>query len=316
MEQSSINIKTNRLKATLLALCSIFSFSLMALCVKLLLEGSFAFQEIVFFRSLIVALISGLIIRRKKLSFWGSKNNQRTLFFRSLFGYLALLGFFFSLKELPLVASSMVKYMSPVFSGIVAFFLLKESVSIGGIFCLFLGLFGIVISSGLLIDLDAYYFHGQRELSINQVISKESMTYWYWLICLVSTFLTGFAYTFVRKVSISGQKEKPETVVFYFAFFCLLPSLVLLIFDFQIPSFKESFLLLCVGACAYLGQFFLVKALAIEKTAIVTNTSYFGFVFSAIWDFFFFDKVPTLNLLIGIFLIIGSQFFFLKKPST
>ncbi len=83
-------------------------------------------MEVVFFRCFVSMLLCFVIIFREKADWKGS--NRKLLIARGLFGTLALYTFFVTLHNIPLGTAVTIQYLSPVFTTIIAIFLLKEKV--------------------------------------------------------------------------------------------------------------------------------------------------------------------------------------------
>ena len=128
-------IKTDNLyKGVLYLLLATFTFSLVNLGVKLLSGPTkffpdvqeFPVYELVFFRSIISLSICITIVKMRKIPFLG--NNKLWLFIRGFCGATGLFLFFMTIQELPMAIATIVQYLSPVFTIIIAIFLLNEKV--------------------------------------------------------------------------------------------------------------------------------------------------------------------------------------------
>jgi drug/metabolite transporter (DMT)-like permease len=274
------------------ALGAAFCFSLMSLCTK---AAHLPAQEVILARSIMNLIASGWLLKRNKISPFGSQSNLLSLLGRGLAGYTALSAYFYSLKELPIGMASLVQYTSPIFSGVFAFFVIKELTSWRQWVCLIFGLLGIGFVSHVLP-------FGQIRHDIPAV---------YWLTCISSAVLSGLAYVFVRKLSIA--KEHPEVILFYFPLISLPFSLGFTLFNWVTPNIWQWFLLFGVGVTSYLGQIFLTYSLQSEKTVTATNMLYFGALFATIWGLLFFAEKLTWEFLVGASLIIGCQLLLSKK---
>src|SRR2546423_9481265 len=78
--------------------------------------------EIVFFRCTIATIFCLVILQRQKADWKGS--NRKLLFFRGLFGTTALYFFFVTLHNIPLASAMTIQYLSPIFTSIIAIFIL------------------------------------------------------------------------------------------------------------------------------------------------------------------------------------------------
>lgn len=89
---------------------------------------NFPVYELVFFRSLIALAISITVVKIRKIPLLG--NNKKWLVIRGLSGATALYLFFITIQNLPFAIATAVQYLSPVFTVIIAIFLLKEKVAV------------------------------------------------------------------------------------------------------------------------------------------------------------------------------------------
>jgi len=83
-------------------------------------------MEIVFFRCFVSMLLCFQIIFKEKADWKGS--NRSLLLARGIFGTIAVYTFFVTLHNIPLGTAVTIQYLSPIFTTIIAIFLLKEKV--------------------------------------------------------------------------------------------------------------------------------------------------------------------------------------------
>ena len=83
-------------------------------------------MEIVFFRCLLGTAFCFYGLRKAKADWLGT--NRAQLLLRGLFGTTALYFFFVTVQNIPLASAMTIQYLSPIFTTIIAIFLLKESV--------------------------------------------------------------------------------------------------------------------------------------------------------------------------------------------
>jgi len=101
-------------------------FTLMAVAVHFLKGLSLA--EIIFFRNLPIMLVVPLMLKRKKISFWG--NNKPLLMLRSLLsGFVMVAYFYYSITAMNLTDAVTIKQLSPFFIILLAGVLLGEKIS-------------------------------------------------------------------------------------------------------------------------------------------------------------------------------------------
>lgn len=99
--------------------------------------------EIVAARALVSAVISYADIRRKNISIWG--NNKPWLIARGTVGTFSLILVYYAVTTLPLAEATILQYLHPVFTSLLALLFLKEIMQRSTIACIVLCLLGLFI---------------------------------------------------------------------------------------------------------------------------------------------------------------------------
>ena len=102
-----------------LMLLSALGFSLMSACVKLVSHYQIPVLEIVAARALVSLVLSYADVRRKHISIWGQ--HHAWLLARGAVGALALICVYYSITTLPLAEATLLQYLHPVFTALIAF---------------------------------------------------------------------------------------------------------------------------------------------------------------------------------------------------
>jgi drug/metabolite transporter (DMT)-like permease len=234
-------------------------------------------MEIVFFRCLIGAVFCYVGLKHAGADWLGS--NRRQLFLRGLFGTTALYFFFLTLQNIPLASAMTIQYLSPIFTSVIAIFLLKEKVkSLQWIF------YAMAFAGVLLIE------------RFDARISIFFLT-----IGVVSAFCSGMAYNFVR--SLRGR-EHPLTVVLHFQLFGLIFGFLFTLFDWQTPHGWDWVYLFLIAVFSQLGQIFLTSALQKEKAASVAIVNYSGLIYALIVGWFVFGEAQGVESILGMSLVV------------
>ena len=98
--------------------------------------------EIVFYRNLIGVMI--ILFSLKKFSVSVNMKKLHLLFLRGLFGALAMVLFFFTIATIPLGEAVILNKTSPFFVTIIAYYLMKETITLRTFFALIIGFIGII----------------------------------------------------------------------------------------------------------------------------------------------------------------------------
>ena len=259
-------------------LLSALGFALMAVCVKAVSTYDIPVLEIVAARAIVSLVISYLDVKRKRISLWGT--HKPLLIARGVVGALALMCVYFSVTTLPLAEATILQYLHPVFTALLALFFLKERVQYSTMICIVLSILGLTVM--VKPDLISGY---SVELPWLSVVAA-----------LIGALGSAVAYVIVRRLS---QSEDSSVIIFYFPLIALPVSAFLLGSDFVMPGAEALVLLILVGVFTQVGQVGLTKAMQYEKASKATAYSYVQVIFSLVLGWIFFAEIPTLWTLIG-----------------
>jgi len=265
---------------------SALGFALMAACVKSVSQHGIPVLEIVAARAIVSGLISYVVIKRKKISPWG--NNKPLLIARGLVGVTALYFVYYSVTKLPLAEATILQYLHPVFTALLALIFLKEIIQRSTITCILLSMLGLLVM-------------------VSPNLYGETITY-SWLSVsagVIGAFGSAVAYILVKKLT---KTEDSSVIVFYFPFVSLPIAIVLLGNDFVFPSLMALGLLVLVGVFTQIGQIALTKALHCDDANKATAYSYVQVIFSLLIGWFLFNEAALLTTLAGgALILIGAM---------
>ncbi|BDF34790.1 membrane protein [Lachnospiraceae bacterium] len=268
----------NRYKGILYIVLSAFCFALMNMFVRL--SGDLPSVQKSFFRNLVAFFFAFILIRREAIPLKCKEGNLKLLLLRALFGTLGILCNFYAVDHLVLADASMLNKMSPFFVVIFSFFILKERVT--------------VLQALLVAGAFAGSLFVIRPTFSNMDLLPS-------LIGLAGGLGAGAAYTFVRKLSLRGEKG-PLIVCFFSAFSCLV-TLPFLIFDFHPMGWLQVLMLLLAGLAAAGGQFGITAAYSHAPAREISVYDYSQIIFSALLGFFIFGQIPDILSWLGYLII-------------
>ena len=256
-------------------------FSLMAVMVKLL--GHFPVMEIIFFRNLATMLITPLILKNKKIPFWG--NNKPLLLSRSLLTGFAAVIYFYTIKVMILTDAVTIKQLSPFFTIFLASIFLGEKIGFKKIAIFNLAFLGalLVVKPGFRLDIFPA------------------------VLALLGAISTAGAHVATRSLRLT---DHPLVIVNYFGYSVGLISLGILLWqgNFIIPDASSLFVLFLLGLAGLGGQFTLVRAYQMAPAKLVSLYLYLQIIFGALLGVFFFKEIPDLFTILGASLIIISGY--------
>ncbi|MBL4763986.1 MAG: DMT family transporter [Colwellia sp.] len=259
-------------------LISALGFAFMAACVKEVNGLGIPVLEIVAVRSIVSGIISYADIKRKKIPMFG--HNKVLLIARGTVGTFALMLVYYAVTTLPLAEATVLQYLHPVFTAILALFFLKEIIQRSTIACIVLCLLGLflIIQPNLQLDSGVHY----PWLSI--------------IAGVLGAFGSAVAYIIIKKLT---KTDDSSVIIFYFPMIALPISIVMLGSDFVMPSLAAMGLLILVGIFTQIGQVGLTKALHCADANKATAYAYVQVLFSVFIGWAYFSEVPVATTIMG-----------------
>jgi len=259
-------------------LLSALGFALMAASVKEVSALGIPVLEIVAARAIVSAIISYGDIKRKKISVWG--NNKPLLIARGTVGAFALMFVYYAVTTLPLAEATILQYLHPVFTAILALVFLKEMIQRSTIACIVISLIGLFIMI-------------QPNLKVDGVVEYPWVSIG---AAVLGAFGSAVAYVIVKKLT---KTDDSSVIVFYFPMVSLPIAIIMLGDSFVVPSITAIVLLILVGIFTQVGQVGLTKALHCEDASKATAYAYVQVLFSVIIGWTYFSEVPATTTFIG-----------------
>jgi drug/metabolite transporter (DMT)-like permease len=264
-------------------LISALGFSLMAACVKEVNGLGIPVLEIVAARSIISAIISYIDIKRKKIPVFG--HNKTLLIVRGAVGSFALMFVYYAVTTLPLAEATLLQYLHPVFTAVLALLFLKETIQRSTIACIVISLLG------LFVIIQPNLVHSNIQLSGN--------VHYPWLSIgagVLGALGSAVAYVIVKKLT---KTDDSSVIIFYFPLIAFPISMCMLGSDFVIPSLAATGLLVFVGIFTQIGQVGLTKALHCADANKATAYAYVQVLFSVFIGWAYFSEVPMMTTILG-----------------
>jgi len=258
-----------------------FAFSIMSLLVKLAGQR-LPSQEIVFARSLVVAMLCWATLRHAGLDARGTR--RRLLVVRGVLGFIALSCFYYAVIHLPLADATVIQYTNPAFTALLAVPLLHEKLRVREFGWVFASLAGVVLMTR-----PALLFGGAARLDPFAVT-----------VGVAGALFSAAAYVTVRKL---GETEHALVIVLYFATLSVVGSAVPVALNPVIPRPGELALLAAVGVTTHAGQLLVTKGLSLERAGRATAISYVQVLFAAGWGALVFGTIPDVWAFLGALLV-------------
>ena len=261
-------------------LLSTFAFAFMNALVKYLIH--YPTFELVFFRSLGTLVLTYFLIRSQKVSL--RPNQPKLLILRGVVGVTSMSLFFLGIHFIPIGSAVTIRYIAPLFGGVLAVYFLKERIFPFQWVLYVLAFLGVVLIKGF-----------DASISLFGVG-----------VVLAAAFFSAIVYIIISKI---GKRDHPLLVVFFFMGIATLTGLVGSINNFIIPNGYEWLLLFLLGFFGFFGQYYMTKAFQNDEASKIAPIKYSEVVFTLSFGVYWFGEVYTLTSLIGIALVILSLTF-------
>ena len=295
---NTIEIDNTKLAIKYMLLSS-FLFSFTGGFAKLLSEHMSSI-EVVFFRNLAGVIIILFAIYKSPLKQKGGK--PFLLFIRGFIGFSALLMYFYNIANISLAEALTFSKVSPIFTAIFSYLILKEKLSNIAWVGVFTGFFGVLFITGF-------------------DVMSLSKTDW---LGILSGIGAGLAYTSIRE--LRKHYESRAIVLSFMVVGTIGPVILLtlgefyttenfdwIIAPFVMPTEWAWFYIVGLGVFATLSQLYMTKAYSLAQGGVVGTISYTTIIFSIIIGMYLGDVFPSTTLFIGIGFIVLSGILVTRK---
>ena len=272
---------------------SAFFFACMNVSVRL--AGDLPSVEKSFFRNLVAAVFAAVILCKNRTVPKVDKKYWGPLILRCVCGTLGILCNFYAIDHLVLSDANMLNKLSPFFTIIFSYFLLKERLT------LFQGIAVVVAFMGALFIIKP----------------TGNMTDPAALIGMLGGAGAGAAYSFVRVLGKRGVNGK-LIVMFFSAFTCVF-ALPFLIGHFAPMKWWQVAAMIAAGFGGAGGQIFVTKAYFYAPAKEISVFDYSQIMFSALMGFLVLGQKPDMLSLCGYVIICTTavcMYFYNKNRRT
>ena len=272
-------IKNRYLLGVFFIILSAIGFSTLQMLVKLLPDVSLASK--LFFRNIIITIITGIVIKFRGLEFNVNKEDRNLLFLRIMTGTISLALSFYTLKFITLADSTILQKLSSVIMLIISLYFFNEKFTkyhLVGLVTAFLGVVFI----------------------IKPVSSSMNIGY---ILAIFSAILTAISYSSIRAIGRRGNLD-PMLIVFYFSLLsCMMFFPFMLV---SIPSItpRHLYILLAIGLFGSIGQYGITFAYKFASSKEVGVFEYSQVIFSSLLGIVFLNEIPDIYSVIGYILIV------------
>ncbi len=270
-------------QAASLMILACLAFSIMGGLIRSVSDSGMPVFEIVFLRNVAGLLFILPLFMKTGL---GALKTKRIGFYtaRSFFGFVSMLSWFYAITVLPLADAVALNFTAPIFTTILAIFVLKEVVGIRRGSAMIVGFLGamIILRPGL------------EELSLGSysaIFSAVTMA------CSVTC------------VKLLSRTESTSAIVAWTQILILPMSLIPAVMVWVTPTLDQLLAIGAIGVLATIGHLSFTKSFSLVDASIVMPFDFFRLIFSALIGFMFFMQEPDLYTYIGAAVIFASSIY-------
>ena len=272
----------NRKKGILFILSAAFFFSLMTVFVRL--AGDVPTMQKAFFRNIVATFLAAFILLRSGEKFYVPRKSLMDLFLRCSIGTAGILCNFWAVDHMQIADANILNKLSPFFAILMSIFILNERPD-------------RVEWLSVLLAFTGAAFVAKPGAGIASFPA---------LIAILGGFTAGTAYTFVRKLGLSGVKG--PVIVFSFSLFSTLVLLPNLLLNYQTMTARQFLFLILAGCSAAIAQLSVTAAYQHAPARDISVFDYSQVVYAAIWGFLLWGEIPDVWSFLGYAIIIGTAF--------
>lgn len=191
---------------------------------------------------------------------------------------------------MPLASATAISFAAPLFAVLASLIFLKEPVGGPRWFVLIAGFLGVLIVTN----------PGAETFQIGA------------LFALGNALLFGTVTAGVRGMTMT---ESAETLTIWQLLLLSTFYALTLPFAFVMPAWSDAPLILLNGVTNLLGQYWWTRAIHLAPTSVVAPFQYLSLIWAMIFGFAIWGDVPTVGLLFGSAIVVGSGLFLLWNES-
>lgn len=281
------------------------AFKLSSVCVFLgmssLLKASEGIPsgQLVFFRSFFAILpIIAYLIWKGELGVGLTTKHPVGHLLRGLVGTGGMMTGFFALTQLPLAEAITISYATPLLIVVFSAVFYHEQVRLYRWSAVLIGLVGVII----IIWPRLTVFSGGISDMSGATLGAIS--------ALVAAGFAATAMVLVRKLV---ETERSATIVLYFSVTSSVFGLATLPFGWVMPTTEQFALLIGAGIFGGIGQILLTESYRHADMSVVAPFEYASLILSVAIGYLIFHDVPTIEMLIGGAIVVGSGLFIIYR---
>jgi drug/metabolite transporter (DMT)-like permease len=254
------------------------------------LVATYPIGEMLFVRAISALVGAGLVILPTTGLIVFRTSRFREHLFRGVSQSLAQTFLVIAFSLMPLASAVAINFSAPLFATLAAIIFLKEVVGPVRWGALIVGFAGVLLVTS----------PGAETIQIGSAFA------------LANAVLFGTVTVGVRRMT---STESAETLTMYQMTLLTIFFSAMLPFGWITPNFIDGAAMVGNGLANAFGQYLWTRSLHLAPTSAVAPFNYFSLVWAMIMGFLVWGDVPTLHLLIGSAIVVGSGLFLLWHES-
>lgn len=255
--------------------------------------------ELVFFRSFFAILpIIVYLIARGELGVGLKTSHPLSHLWRGLVGTGGMVFGFYALTQLPLPESIAISYATPLLIVVFSAVFYHEQVRLYRWSAVIVGLVGVIIIIWPRFTVFSDGFEDMSGATLGAISA------------LIACCFAATAMMLVRKLV---QTERSATIVLYFSVASSLIGLCTLPLGWVMPTLEQFIMLATAGILGGIAQILLTESYRHADMSVVAPFEYASLILSIIVGYFFFRDIPTIEMLVGGLIVVGSGLFIIYR---
>ncbi|WP_439617299.1 DMT family transporter [Shinella sp.] len=244
--------------------------------------ATYEVPQILFVRSLVIVLVSGVLIRVYRHSSILKSPYRGTVVLRAALMLVAWLLYYNAARYLGLAELTTLYFSAPIITVFLSILVLKEAVGAGRWIACVGGFVGVIIAAN-------------PSHSPNLIPAA---------MCLVAGFCWAWSTILIRLVS---RSESTLTQMFATSLLFGIACAATFPWMWKTPDAEGWMLMFALGLVATLGQFLLYEGFRYAPASALAPVEYTGLIWAFVYGYAIWAEIPALNVFIGAFLIVAAS---------
>ncbi|MGF9567115.1 DMT family transporter [Neorhizobium sp. JUb45] len=278
---SKVNEQGRALVGIALASAGYSCFALQDAIVKWLV-ADYEVPEILFFRSVVIVLIAGVLARIRGHASILKSPHRSTIVLRAALMLAAWLLFFNAAKWLGLAELTTLYFSAPVMVMVLSIFILKETVGPGRWLACLIGFVGVLIAAN----------------------PGNSASFLPAAMCVAAGFCWALSTILIRLVS---RSETTLAQMYATSFLFAIACAASFPWVWKTPDAEGWLLMLALGIVATVGQYLVYEGFRYAPASALASVEYTGLIWAFVFGYLVWAEIPAENVFAGAMLIVASS---------